>query len=127
MDFKIGNTYTRDGIQEVLKVPADRRSGIWNTGYTRFDGEVYVFCNVGIAGRTGNDYPNRWDRGELIWFGKNGSELGQPLMKAITSGATPVHIFWRRDYGPFTYAGIGRAVNVRDTSPVEVRWRFAAG
>lgn len=125
MGFKVGSTYTREGIQDMLSVPPNRRSGNWNTGYTRFDSEVYVFCNIGIAGRTGHDYPNRWDRGELIWFGKNGAKGGQPLIRAMTSGAIPVHIFWRsEEYGPFTYAGVGRAVDVRDTSPVEVRWRF---
>jgi putative restriction endonuclease len=121
LKFKIGDTYTRDGIQDLLRVPARQRSGNWNTGYTRLNGQVYVFCNIGIAGRTGHDYPNRWNRGELIWFGKNGSKMGQPLMKAMISGGVPVHVFWRtQEYGPFTYAGTGQAVDVRDTSPVGV-------
>src|SRR5437762_749007 len=126
MAFQLGSHYTRDDIQDRLRVPVKRRSGNWNTGYTRFNGEVYVFCNVGIAGRTGHDYPNRWDGEDLIWFGKNGSTLSQPLMKAMISGRVPVHIFWRdQEYGPFTYAGVGRPARTRAVSPVEVRWGFA--
>jgi hypothetical protein len=127
MHFEIGTTYTREGIQDLLGVPAKRRGGNWNTGYTRYEGAVYVFCNIGIAGRTGHDYPNRWDDDQLIWYGKNGSKVHQPLMKAIISGAVATHVFWRtEEYGAFTYAGIGRRVRTRATSPVEVRWGFPA-
>jgi len=36
-----------------------------------------------------------------------------------------VHIFWRADdRDPFTYAGLGKAVEVIDETPVRVRWRF---
>jgi putative restriction endonuclease len=125
MHFEVGGKYTRKDIQDLLRVPGNRRGGIWDTGYTRYDAEVYVFCNIGIAGSTGHDYPNRWDHDELVWFGKNGSTVGQPLIKAMVSGAVPVHFFWRsQEYRSFTYAGIGRTVNVRDSSPVEVRWRL---
>jgi putative restriction endonuclease len=125
MRFEIGTTYSREGIQDLLGVPAKRRGGIWNTGYARYDGVAYVFCNVGIAGHTGHDYPNRWDGEELIWYGKTGSTVDQPLMRAMISGRVPVNVFWRGQLErPFSYAGIGRCVGVQDVSPVEVRWRF---
>lgn len=127
MCFQTGETYTREGVQDLLDVPPKRRGGNWNTGYTRYDGKVYVFCNIGIPGRTGHDYPNRWDGEELVWYGKNGSTAGQPLMKAMVLGSVPVHIFWRgQEYGPFKYAGVGRPRSIRATSPVEVRWGFVS-
>jgi|SRR5580704_10086459 putative restriction endonuclease len=127
MSFTIGNTYSREGIQNSLGVPAARRDASWNTGYTRYDGEVYIFCTVGIAGRAGHDYPNRWDGKELIWFGKIASTVKQPLMKAMVAGRIPVHIFWRdQEYGRFTYAGVGRTVHAQSTSPVQIRWSLHA-
>jgi putative restriction endonuclease len=123
--FKIGELYTRAEIQEALSVPEERRGGDWATGYTNYDGQIYVFCNVGMAGRTGHDYPNRWEDGQLIWSAKNRSSIRQPLIQRLVSGATPVNIFWRSaDRSPFTYAGVGQPLEVTDASPVMIRWGF---
>lgn len=36
-----------------------------------------------------------------------------------------MHVFWRAENDePFSYAGCGRASNVKDTSPVELDWVF---
>lgn len=36
-----------------------------------------------------------------------------------------VHVFWRADdRDPFTYAGLGKAIDVTKDVPVKVRWRF---
>lgn len=70
MNFDVGTQYTRAHILDILGVPEGRRGGDWATGYTRFTDELYVFCNVGSAGRTGHDYPNRWDGKQLIWSAK---------------------------------------------------------
>src|SRR5258708_1415436 len=69
--FEVGAQYTRAQIQQSLDVPEDRRGGDWATGYTRFADELFVFCNVGSAGRTGHDYPNRWDGEQLVWSAKS--------------------------------------------------------
>jgi hypothetical protein len=53
--FQVGEKYTRAEVQDALNVPEDRRGGDWDTGYTSYDGQIYVFCNVGTAGRTGHD------------------------------------------------------------------------
>lgn len=121
----VGGAYTRLAVQDLLGVPESRRNGNWDTGYTRYKGNVYVFCNVGIPGRTGHDYSNRWEGASLIWYGKSASRANQPLMRDIISGAAPAHIFWREhNQGPFTYAGIGEPNPVPGTSPVEIHWRF---
>lgn len=94
-------------------------------GYSRWDDEVIVFCNVGIAGRTGHDYPNRWDGKDLVWFGKTGSALHQSLIQQMVDGAVTVHVFWRgRNRAPFTYAGRAAASDVQDTVPVKIVWSF---
>lgn len=124
--FVKGDKYTRAAIAEQIGLPAKRREGgNWKTGYDAFGDEIFVFCNIGTPGRTGHDYPNEWMGRELIWYGKTGTHRNQPLMKRIISGEVPVHIFWRsNDKDTFTYAGEGRAVGVKDISPVQVRWSF---
>lgn len=125
MDFEVGGQYTRAQIQDLVGVPADRRGGDWATGYTRFDNELFVFCNVDSAGRTGHDYPNRWDGEQLVWSAKSRSNLSQPLMRAISEGSSPTHIFHRSaDRSPFTYAGRAWASHIEDTTPVVVHWSF---
>jgi putative restriction endonuclease len=124
--FEVGALYTRAQIQDALDVPEDRRGGDWATGYTTYDGQVYVFCNVGSAGRTGHDYPNRWDGSQLIWSAKSRSNIHQPLIQRMITGDTQVNIFHRSsDRSPFAYAGVGRVVEISDTTPVVVRWAFA--
>lgn len=124
--FKVGECYTREAVAEEIGLPQDRRKGgAWATGYSRWGHEVFIFCNVGTAGRTGHDYPNRWGGKVLEWSGKTGSKLSQPLIKAMISGDVAVHLFWRgQDRSPFTYAGRALPIAVRDTVPVEVSWTF---
>jgi putative restriction endonuclease len=126
MEFEAGAQYTRAEIQQLLGVPEeDRRGGDWATGYTRFGNELFVFCNVGSAGRTGHDYPNRWDGDQLIWSAKSRSNISQPIMRAVADGSLPAHIFHRSaDRMPFTYAGRAKAVDIQDTTPVILRWSF---
>lgn len=123
--FDVGALYTRDEIAEHIQMPKERRGGNWDTGYDQFNGEYFLFCNVGNAGRTGHNYANRWCDGRLIWFGKSGTHLEQPQIQSLLSGQLPVHVFWRgKERAPFTYAGRGIAEGVRETTPVEVTWLF---
>ena len=83
------------------------------------------FATLGVPGRTGHDYPNRWIDDALDWFGKGISQQGQPMIDAMIGGAMRTHVFWRgRDRAPFTYAGVGRVEGVWGERPVEVLWRF---
>ena len=122
--FNIGARYTRDQIRAALGLPP-MIGGDWATGYTQYAGEVFVFCNIGVAGRTGHDYPNRWVGNTLDWFGKTGSTPHQPMIMSMVTRAVTTHVFWRgRDRAPFTYAGVGIADGVWGEKPVEVLWRF---
>lgn len=124
--FEIGSQYTREQVRAVLNLPP-LKGGDWATGAPRLGDEVFIFCNVGVAGRTGHDYPNRWIEDALDWFGQAGSTPTQPQIAAMVTHAVTTHVFWRgRNRGPFTYAGVGRADGVWGEKPVEVLWRFDA-
>ncbi|MGO7851676.1 DUF3427 domain-containing protein [Rhizobium ruizarguesonis] len=121
----IGDKYSREDIQKLLGVPVDRQGGNWDTGYTEWDGQFFVFCNIRVAGRTGHDYDNHWDGSVLAWQAKGGTEIAQAQMQRLLGGDNPVHVFHRsQDRTPFTYAGLGRAIEYDDVSPVRVRWSF---
>lgn len=126
--FNIGERYTREQIATLIAMPAARQGGNWMTGYDKWNDEYFVFCNVGVAGRSGHDYANRWDGKQLIWFGKGQSRIGQPVIQELTSGAVPVNVFWRGNgHAPFTYAGQARPVAIYDETPVLIIWDFDAG
>jgi len=123
--FKVNAQYKRSEIKATVGLDPYTKGGSWDTGYVQHEGTDFVFCIVGAAGRTGHDYDNYWDGDELVWRGKTGSHKGQPTVQRMTSGGAKVHVFWRADNrDPFTYAGLGKAADVSDETPVRVRWRF---
>lgn len=79
--FIIGSTYTREDIYNLLGLEEKQRGGDWLNGYHRHNDDYYIFCNVGIPGRTGHDYDNHWE-GEN-WFGteKLSHTLNSPRYK----------------------------------------------
>jgi len=126
--FEICRAYSRNDVYQALDVPAGRRRGNWETGYTTYDGEVFIFANVGAPGRSGHDYDNQWIGEQLLWWGKKGSRLHQPTIRKILESGSFVHIFTRSDNRmPFIYAGRGHVVSTQDTSPVQVTWAFDGG
>ncbi|WP_331373239.1 HNH endonuclease [Sinorhizobium chiapasense] len=121
-----GLLFTRATVQEALQVPDDLRGGDWDTGYTQYQDEFFIFCNIGVAGRTGHDYDNYWDGETLVWRAKRGTNVSQPQIARLASERYPVHIFYRyEDRAPFVYAGQGRVTQVLDTQPVTIHWTFA--
>lgn len=124
--FQRGQLYTRARVADHIGLPQDRlKGGPWETGYSRWNDEFFIFCNVGIPGTTGHDYPNRWSGKDLIWSGKTGSRKDQPFISEMLSGARRIHLFWRGELRtPFTYAGLATAAEVVETVPVQVRWSF---
>lgn len=126
MIFEAGQTYRRDRVQDLASVPVERRDGDWNTGYTEFEGEFYIFCTVGAPARTGHDYNNHWIGEELAWEAKTGTHLGQPRMARMASGEATIHVFWRTnsDNPSFTYAGRARVLGFENHTPVRFRFGF---
>jgi T5orf172 domain-containing protein len=124
--FVVGKKYTRADVADLIDYPDHLRSGgAWMTGMTEFDGAFYIFANIGLAGRTGHDYPNRWRGKDLVLTGRTGSKRGQPQLERLLSGEFPVHVFWRSaNNAAFTYAGEARAIETNNASPVEIVWTF---
>jgi 5-methylcytosine-specific restriction protein A len=125
--FNVNQTYTKKQIYSLLDVPAAQQGGNWDTGYREYDGNFYLFVNVGIPGRTGHNYSNYWDGDLLNWEGKSKSHIGQPQIKKMLSNAQEgtVSVFTRvHDTDPFTYEGKAAVFKHFDTQPVKIIWTF---
>jgi hypothetical protein len=123
--FTKGQNYTKEDIYSILDVEPCRQKGAWNTGYRMYKGDIFIFANVGVAGRTGHDYDNRWEGATFVWYGKTNSSVSQPLVRYIISNIHPVHIFTRDDdRAPYSYQGLGKAIHIVETTPVEVHWEI---
>ncbi len=124
--FKVGDYYTRKDVYKAMNVPESQQGGNWDTGYTRFNGDTFIFANVGTAGRTGHDYPNRFDGNDLIWFGKPSSKLVHDSIQYMIHSNGSVYIFVREDSSNprFLYIGNGKAKAYYDTTPVRIDWMF---
>lgn len=123
--FKVEQQYTKKDLYRILNVPEDQQGGNWNTGYNQYQGNYYLFCNIGVPGRTGHDYDNYWDGDELIWSAKAKTTLHQPSIKSLLDISTNIFVFTRRDSSmPFTYEGRAIAWSYKDITPVQIRWRF---
>lgn len=124
-NFIVGRTYQRKDVYRVLGIPETTKGGNWDTGYNKYKDDWFIFCNIGVAGRTGHEYNNQFVGDELAWLGKNHSKLENPSIKSLIAPVGKVYIFTRKsNKAPFMYAGIGKAKSVEDTSPVRIVWEF---
>lgn len=125
--FTVGSRYTRAQIAGRIGLETEKAKGDWLTGYTFQQGAFFIFCNVGAAGRTGHDYPNRFEGERLRWSGKTGTYLNQPQARQLLSGDHEVYVFFRSgDRDAFEFAGIGTALEEEDGPPIRVLWSFDA-
>lgn len=124
--LKIGDQYTRAEVQRRLNI-APARGGPWYTGYIRHGQAFYLFCNVGVAGRTGHAYGNRWRGGDLEWFAKGSARPAHNEIRSLLSGRYAVHIFVRdQNRRPFTYVGEGAVKSSEmDLRPIKVLWAIS--
>lgn len=124
--FTVGNRYTKQDIYAICRVPPERQKGNWNTGYTNYNGDWFIFCGVGVPGRTGHDYDNHFEGDDLVWFGKHGSHIGQDSIRSLLNPNGEIYIFYREaDRDPFTFAGIATVKTHRASIPVQITWSFA--
>ena len=86
--FKRGSEYTRDEIAKIVRPVNPPRGGDWTTGYARIENNLFVFMNIGVAGRTGHDFENYYDEksNKLIWFSKPNKHSSNPLFQKLLSG-----------------------------------------
>ena len=126
LSFQPGGKYHRADIKELAGLRRDAKGGPWDTGIVEHDGEFLIFANVGIAGRTGDDYDNRWEGGLFHWYHKRRSRVAWPSVQRLLEPMKIIHVFWRTsERDPFEYAGQATPVRVlEEASPVEVLWSF---
>ncbi|MBR3107878.1 MAG: DUF3427 domain-containing protein [Clostridia bacterium] len=126
--FTVGNYYSRNDIFSILEVPPEKTTGGNRfTGYTNYGGENYLFVNIMTSGRTGHNYNDCWvDDKTLFWHGKTNSHINQPSIQNMIAPDSIVHIFTRTNSSDvnFTYQGIGKAIKINDTVPVEITWKL---
>ena len=131
--FIEGSDYTRKDIGKYIGTLQNMTSGNWATGYhlhkdseSGIEGWFFLFANVDVSGRTGNNYGNQWlSNTQFKWYGKTTSKVGQPQIEQLLSGEYPVLLFTRiDDRKPFTYQGRVSKDSVVANSPVEVIWNL---
>ncbi len=121
--FQPNHPYFKKDIYDILKVPKVEQRGAWDTGYRKYKDAIYIFSNIGVAGRSGHDYDNHWHNSELVWYAKNKAKIHQPLIQEMLDSNTRVHIFVREDNREaFIYKGIGKAKNHTDSPPIMITW-----
>ena len=76
--FVVGKTYTKKDIYVLLNVPSESQKGSWDTGYRSYNEDIFIFTNIGTAGRTGVNHGNYWDNGNLVWYVKQHLMLNSP-------------------------------------------------
>jgi 5-methylcytosine-specific restriction protein A len=125
LQFVVGDEYSRDDVKERAGLVRGARGGPWDTGIVKHGDEFIVFANIGIEGRTGHDYPNRWEGDLLFWSHQTRSKLSWPSVKELLEPERVVHVFCR-DSNPekFKYSGRAQAISAHDGPPVNVLWSF---
>lgn len=125
--FRVGSAYHRKDVFKIIGLPSEPTGGNWFTGYTAHGDDWFIFCGVGTGGRTGHDYGNHFDGDRLVWFAKTNTTINQASIQKLVNADRNVYVFYREgDRDPFTFAGLGRAVEVFDQNPVKVIWSFHA-
>ncbi|MEY9865380.1 putative HNH restriction endonuclease [Peribacillus sp. B2I2] len=124
--YKVGGEYSRKDVYKILKVPESKQDGIWNTGYTTYNNDIYIFATINSAGTTGHDYDNKFIGDDLQWFSKNNHSLTTPSIQAMLNPKGNIFIFTREDSSNpyFVYQGNGRVKEFYDTKPVKIIWEF---
>ncbi|PWV45792.1 HNH endonuclease [Chitinophaga sp. S165] len=120
----VNREYSKEDLYNIFDIPIEKRKGPWNTGYVKHNDTVFLFVNIGNAGRTGHNYANKWEEGNLIWYGKTDSHQGQALIQTMIDGICNVLVFTRtEDRSPYTYKGIAHYISHENTTPICITWK----
>lgn len=126
--FKVGSSYHREDVFRIIGPHAKPTGRNGFTYYTANEDDWFVFCGVGTGGRSGHGYRNHFDGDKLVWFAKSNSNIHKVSIRKLCNPEGRVYVFFREeDRAPFTFAGIVKAVEVFDQSPVKIIWSFRAG
>ena len=125
--FKRGESYKKTDIYHILNVPINKQRGEWDKGYRYYEGNLFLFANIGIPGRTGHNYNNYWD-GELFFWEatkrSNSEQLGIKKMISPIEGQQN-YLFTRlEDRAPFTFEGLIKLKELTNHAPVRIVWEL---
>lgn len=122
--FQRNAEYTREDVLKTIGL-GHQKGGAFFTGSAQHNGSWFIFCNLGVPGRTGHNYQNSMNGNVLHWFGRNGSKIHHPSIQSLLTPGAEVHIFHRANSRlPFTYGGLGKAVGHQPLSPVAIQWQL---
>ncbi len=109
--FTVGEQYTRAQIGEIIRPENPPRGGDWTTGYCRIDDKLFIFMNIGVPGRTGHDFENRFfeETRKIEWFSKPNKHSSNPLFQKIIFNEIKLLFFgrWNQNHSLFTFLGEG--------------------
>ncbi|WP_088291233.1 DUF3427 domain-containing protein [Bacillus mycoides] len=125
--FTRGNMYSRNDIYKILNVPKERQGGHWNTGYRRYNDDLFIFANIKTAGTTGHNYDNYFIGDDLNWYGrKDHHPKSSSLIHSMLNPNGNIYIFTRENNKnpKFVYHGNARVKKYFETVPVHIVWEF---
>ncbi|MDN5513301.1 MAG: DUF3427 domain-containing protein [Acinetobacter sp.] len=124
-NFVKNQSYSKNDIYDICQVTPEKQKGNWNTGYTFYEEEGFIFVNIDSAGRTGHNYPNHFnENNDLVSLGKLNSHINQPTIGKFKDKKYIKHIFFRTDSNDpnFIYLGCGNADLIVESKPVQLTW-----
>lgn len=74
-------TVFKKRLYKIFNVIKERQKGNWNTGYNEYEGQVFIFVNINVAGRTGHDYKNKLSDNMLEWYSKGSHNINSNSIK----------------------------------------------
>jgi len=123
--FLVDNEYTKKDIYKIIGLPVDTHGGNWDTGYNQYKDDFFIFSNIGIPGRTGHDYDNKFEGNLFHWYAKNNTTIHQPQIKSLLNPPGYIYVFYRFDNSkPFIFAGTAIPFLHKNTSPVQITWKI---
>jgi 5-methylcytosine-specific restriction protein A len=123
--FLIDKEYSKKDIYKIIGIPIDTHGGNWDTGYNQYKDDFFLFVNIGVPGRTGNDYNNYFEGNLLYYEAKNNTNINHPQIQRMLNPKGYIYIFYRYDnVRPFTFAGTAIPFSHKDTTPVQIIWEI---
>jgi len=123
--FVVNGQYSRKDVKRLLGEPDESLGGIWANGLVPRTDDFLIFCNIGLAGRTGHTYDNHWIGDRLHWSGTKSSDTSKGVYKRLVTGGCPIYLFYRyQDRGTYTYAGQAVPTQIVRSHPAIILWEF---
>ena len=110
--FNSNEKYPRKIVAEKFenKIFEDNRLGKWDTTLVVHNDNLVIFMNIGVPGKSGHFFNNNHNLSakQITWYGRPGTNSGQPLMQKIIQNQVSPFIFARWDNSDdFTFIGKG--------------------